>query len=117
MSAGNELGGSRRSRGRFELSGRNASIVASSRMDRRFRPPLGVHAAAAPRPVTRRPSLRVMALHLPNLLAMVAVVAVTRNAGGHGLLLVVASYCAASSLACCLAGDPQLVVTARSEAS
>lgn len=102
--------------GGLELSGSNASIVASSHLDRQFRPPLGVHAAAH-RPALR-PSPRAIALHLPNVLAMVAVMAAAGNMGRQGLLvLLVAAYCAASSLACCSVGDPQLVITAERGAS
>jgi hypothetical protein len=94
----------------FELSGANVSITASGKRGSSLRPPLGVPAASV-RP-RLRPTARSIALNLPNLLLNAATIAAVWNVNRYSLVIsFVALRSILSSLANCLLGGPELLIT------
>jgi hypothetical protein len=94
----------------FELQGTNLSIIASSRRGGQLSPPLGVRAIAA------RPRLRLTAravvLNLPNILMMGASIVAVWNVRGYSVLVVLlALQSLLSSIASCVLGVPELLVS------
>jgi hypothetical protein len=94
----------------LELVGANGSVAASGKRGRWLRPLAGVPAASV-RP-RFGPTARSIALNLPNVLLNAGTIAAVWGVGPYSLLIaLVAAHSILSSLANCLLGGPELLVT------